>query len=170
MHWSILFDIWHNCLGQYVFIYSEPLYVLQKKALRLMIFSKFHEHISPLFKTSNITKLHDLVSYQIAIFMYRYKNRLLPLVFNIFFTEVSEVHQYNTRSAAKQSYYIPKVRTNYGKFNIRYQAPMIWNAINEQVKTGSLSKFKLCLNNIFHYIDDIVLKYCFVHIDIMYPP
>ena len=47
---------------------------------------------------------------------------------------------------------------------------MIWNAINEQVKTGSLSKFKLCLNNIFHYIDDIVLKYCFVHIDIMYPP
>ena len=115
----------------------KPLYVLQKKALCLMTFSKFHEHSSPLFKTLNIIKLHDLVSYQIAIFMYRYKNRLLPLVFNNLFTEVSEVHQYNTRSAAKQSYYIPKVRTNYGKCNIRFQAPMIWNAINEQVKTGS---------------------------------
>ena len=61
------------------------------------------------------------------------------------FSEVSEVHHYNTRSAAKQSYYLPKVRTNYGKFNIRFQAPVIWNAINEQVKTGSLSKFKLSL-------------------------
>jgi len=63
----------------------------------------------------------------------------------IFFTEVSEVHQYNTRSAAKRSYYLPKVRTDYGKFNVRFHAPMIWNAVNEQVKTGSLSKFKLSL-------------------------
>ena len=66
--------------------------------------------------------------------MYRFKNRLLPLVFNNFFTEVSEVHRYNTRSAAKQSSYLPEVRTTYGKFNIRFQAPVIWNAINEQVK------------------------------------
>ena len=33
---------------------------------------------SPLFKTLNIIKLHDLVSYRIAIFKYWYKNRLLP--------------------------------------------------------------------------------------------
>ena len=62
----------------------KPLYVLQKKALRLMTFSKFDEHSSPLFKTLNIIKLDDLVSYQIAIFMYKFKNRLLPLVFNNF--------------------------------------------------------------------------------------
>ena len=61
-----------------------------------MTFSKFDEHSSPLFKTLNIIKLHDLVSYQIAIFMYKFKSRL-PLVFNNFFTEVSEVHQYNKR-------------------------------------------------------------------------
>ena len=58
-----------------------------------MTFSKFDEHSSPLFKTLNIIKLHDRVSYQIAIFMYKFKNRLLPLVFNNFFTEVSKVHQ-----------------------------------------------------------------------------
>ena len=70
-----------------------------------MTFSKFDEHSSPLFKTLNVIKLHDLESYQIAIFMYRFKNRLLSLVFNHFFTEVSEVHQYNT--AGKQFYYLP---------------------------------------------------------------
>ena len=82
-----------------------------------MTFSNFDEHSSPLFKNLNLIKLHDLVSYQIAIFMYKFKNRSLPLVFNNVFTEVCEVHQYNTGSAAN-----PKVRTNYGKFNIRFQA------------------------------------------------
>ena len=42
-----------------------------------MTFSKFYEHSSPLFKTLNIIKLLDLVSYQIAIFMYGFKNRVL---------------------------------------------------------------------------------------------
>ena len=123
----------------------QPIVILQKKALRLMTFSKFDEHSSPLFKKLNIIKLNDLVSYHIALFMYRFKNRLLPLVFDTFFPEVSEIHQYNTRSAAKQSYYLPRVRTNYGKFNIRFRAPMIWNSIEEQIKTASLSKFKLIL-------------------------
>ena len=82
--------------------------------------------------------------------MYRFKNRLLPLVFDTFFSEVSEVHQYNTRSAAKQSYYLPSVRTNYGKFNTRFRAPMIWNSIKEEIKTASLSKFKLSLKE--HYL------------------
>ena len=49
-----------------------------------MTFSKFHEHSSPVFKILYTIKLHDLVSYQIAIFMYRFKIRL-PLVFNNFF-------------------------------------------------------------------------------------
>ena len=30
-------------------------------------------------------------------------------------------------------------------FNTRFQVPVIWNAVNEQVKTGSLSKCKLSL-------------------------
>lgn len=75
-----------------------------------MTFSKFDEHSSPLFKKLNIIKLHDLLSYQIAIFIYRFKNRLLPIVFDNIFTAVSKVYQYNTRSAAKQSYYLPRVR------------------------------------------------------------
>ena len=68
----------------------------------------------------------------------------------LFFSEVSEVHQYDTRSAAKQSYYLPRVRTNYGKFNIRFRAPMFWNSIKEEIKNASLSKFKLGLKE--HYL------------------
>ena len=58
-----------------------------------MTSSIFNEHTSPLFKKRilNIIKLHDLVSYHIPVFMYRFKNRLLPPVFDTFFSLVSDI-------------------------------------------------------------------------------
>ena len=38
-------------------------------------------------------------------------------------TQVNKIHCHNTRHTAKQSFYLPKVTTNYGKFNIRFQGP-----------------------------------------------
>ena len=48
-----------------------------------------------------------------------------------------------SRFAAKHSYYLPYVRTNYGKFNIRSQGPSVWNTIDDNVKlSSSISVFK----------------------------
>ena len=47
-----------------------------------------------------------------------YKNKL-PTVFNDFFLSVNDSHTYNTRLAAKISYCLPDIKTNYGKFSIR---------------------------------------------------
>ena len=131
-------------MGKHLFHNSlTPLNFTERKAIRLTTFSIFHEHTSPLFKKKlNIIKLHDLVSHHIAVFMYRFKNRLLPPVFDTFFSKVSDIHQYNTRSAAKPSYYLPRVRTNYGKFSIRFQGPKIWNLFNDHIKSVSFALFK----------------------------
>ena len=69
-------------------------------------------------------KFSNLVTFVIAT--YKFHNQLLPSVFQSF-TKLNTVHSYNTRHSAKQSYYLPKARTNYGKFNIRFQGPKIWN-------------------------------------------
>ena len=74
--------------------------------------------------------------------MYKYHNELLPIAFYYFFTRVANIHNYNTRLAAKQSYYLPFVRTNHGKFNIRFQGPSIWNSIDDDIKLLSISMFK----------------------------
>ena len=88
LYYALIYPFWIYSIIAWGNTYSttlKPLYVLKEtKTLRLMTFSKFDEHSSPLFKTLNIIKLHDLVSYQIATFMYRFKNRL-PLVFSNFF-------------------------------------------------------------------------------------
>ena len=56
------------------------------------------------FRLLNIIKLYDLVTLHISIFMFKFHNRLLPSYFDFFFTQVKEIHKYNTRSAANQSY------------------------------------------------------------------
>ena len=56
----------------------QPLFVLQKKAMRIITFSEYNEHSSPLFKLLNIIKIFDLVTFHIASFMYKFHHRLLP--------------------------------------------------------------------------------------------
>jgi hypothetical protein len=120
----------------------NPIHILQKKVIRIITFSKFDEHTSPLFKELKILKFPDLVTFHISIFMYKFHNNILPSIFESFFTRVDQVHNYRTRSSTSESYYIPKVRTNYGLFNIRYQGPTIWNSIPKEIRYASLSKFK----------------------------
>ena len=84
----------------------NPLLIFQKRALRIMTFSKSDEHSSPIFKILNMLKIPDLVSQNIAIFMYKYHYQPLPLVFQSVFDALTSIHSYNTRQASKKSYYI----------------------------------------------------------------
>ena len=120
----------------------KPIFILQKKVLRTITFSQYDSPSSPLFKSLQEIKFYDLVSFHIATFMYKFHNQLLPTAFHSFFTKVTNIHKYNTRLAAKQSYYLPFVRTNYGKFNIRFQGPSIWNCIDKDIKSLSKAMFK----------------------------
>ena len=51
----------------------QPLLLLQKKAIRIITFSSFYKHTSPLFKDLNVIKLFDEVTVHIAVFMYKFK-------------------------------------------------------------------------------------------------
>ena len=60
----------------------------------------------------------------------------------VFFIKVNEKHSYNTRLASKMSFSLPQVRTNYGKFNIRFTGVKVWNYIDDKLKTLKKSAFK----------------------------
>ena len=74
--------------------------------------------------------------------MSKFYNRRLPSVFDTFFTQVNKRQNYNTRSGSNMFYTLPKGRTNYGIFNIRFKGPKVWNSISENLKTFSISNFK----------------------------
>ena len=114
-----------------------------------MTLSSLDHHSSQLFKSLEVSKFSDLVTFVIATFIYKFHNQLLPSVFQSFFIKLDTVYSYNTRHSAKQSYYLPKARTNYGKFNIRFQGPKIWNAIDYDTKHLPISSFKVKLKQSF---------------------
>ena len=120
----------------------NPLLILQKRTLRIMTFSKFDEHSSPLFKQTNILKLFDLIKFQLSIFMYKFYNNQLPLVFDSYFLSSKKVHPYNTRLSSRYAYAIPTVRTNYGIFNIKFVGAKVWNSLDQELKTLSIKTFK----------------------------
>ena len=82
--------------------------------------------------------------------MFQYHHNLLPKAFGNFFLSISSKHNYNTRLASKSTYYINRVRTNYGKFNLHFSGPSIWNNLDEELKSLSLHSFKQIMNK--HYL------------------
>ena len=131
-------SIWGNTYNSTL----RPLITLQKRAIRTITFSKPDEHSEPLFKELEILKLTDLVTLQIVLLMYHYYYNLLPSSFENFFQTVASIHSYNTRLASKSTNYINTIKTNYGKFNIRFAATKIWNHLDESIKHLPLKTFK----------------------------
>jgi hypothetical protein len=127
----------NNCLTT-----LKPIITRQKRAIRIITFSKPDEHSEALFKQFDMLKLTDLVYFHNALFMYQYNNNMLPKAYDDFFQTISSMHQYNTRLASRSSYYVNAVRTNYGKFNIRFSAVTIWNKLDENIKKLPLKSFK----------------------------
>ena len=62
----------------------DPLFILQKKIVRLMTFSNFYDHTDPLFTKLSILMIHDLVFYSNAVFMHEFYNGNLPDTFILF--------------------------------------------------------------------------------------
>lgn len=69
----------------------QPLLTLQKKASRLITFSRFTEQSSPLFEDLNVMRLSDIIILQFAVFMYKFHYQLLPSVFDTFFNPVRNI-------------------------------------------------------------------------------
>ena len=68
-----------------------------------------------------------------------YHNTILS-PFSNFFTSIRKVHNYNTRLSSSSAYYTSTIRTNYGKFSLRYQGPLTWNSIDHNTKEVNYRK------------------------------
>ena len=110
--------------------------------MRVITFSRFDEHSSPLFKRLQILKFTDLVTLHMTMFMYKYHRRLLPSSLNDLLTPVHQIHSYNTRLLSNLCLSLPKIRTSFGLFNIRYQGVKTWNVLDEADKQMTFLQLK----------------------------
>ena len=66
----------------------------------------------------------------------------ITIIFFHLFQTVASMHSYNTRFASKSTYFINTIKTNYGKFNIRFADVKVWNHLDESIKHLPLKTFK----------------------------
>ena len=79
----------------------HPVFLFQKRVIRIITFSSFLEHISPFFKSLKTMKSFDLVRFILSDFMYKFHKHLLTSVFSSLFSSIRSIHTYITRLASK---------------------------------------------------------------------
>ena len=109
-----------------------------------------------MFSQLGFIKLLDLLTNHTALFIFQFHHNLLAKPFDNFFSLISSKHRigYSTRLASKSTYHIDQVRTNYGKSNIHFSGPSVWNNPDENLKSSSLNRFKQMMKV------DILSTYC----------
>ena len=117
-----------------------PLEVLQKKALKIALNMPIRTLSDTVFKESKVLTLANIHKLHVSIFMFKYKNDLLPKSFTNKFSLNSAKLSYSTRTA--QQYALPKFATNQFKQSLYYEGPTIFNALpNSFESSNTLSIF-----------------------------
>ena len=89
-----------------------------------------------------ILKVYDTHKIELAKFMFKPKNQLLPENINSFFVSVSAIHKYNTWINQSDNKFLPSERTIFGQQKLEYKGVKIWNDLPNCIKyIPTLSKF-----------------------------
>ena len=131
----------------------QRLNVLQKKAIRLCSNAHYLAHSTPLFKDLYTLTIFDHLSLKTGLFMYKYFNALLPVVFDNCFKLNSAIHKFDTRN--KHDIVLPYCRLSMKQNNsIIFKGAKFWNALNPMFKKVNTqntfkSKYKFYLINAY---------------------
>jgi len=146
--------------GQYVKGVSTTLLkriiTLQNHAVRLLTFSNFRAHVSPLYKYLNLLKFTDIVQRQNVLFLHDiYNGKIPPDVIDTFKIDFSHFH--NTRASARgQINSVHKDTTTYGTASIRNQSIDSWNKC--QMLFPKKQFFEMSESNIKEVLTSEVIK------------
>ena len=122
---------------------SHRLFLLQKKAIRIINFSDRLAHTNPLFYNSKIIKLPDKVSIENCCFISKSLSNFLPPSFNNWFLFSASFHSHDLRSSDLGVLKVPSyTTTSHGRFSFKINAIYTWNQIQYQFKDLLLSNLK----------------------------
>ena len=97
-------------------------------------------HTHPLFIRLGLLKLSEIYKLQVGKLMHKYKNK--PNIGEFKSTSLSCKHNYNTRMAANDNYFIAQTRTNLGLRSFSYVGPKLWQTIPTEFKNMNFTQFK----------------------------
>lgn len=106
---------------------TDKLFILQKKALRIINGLKRRDCLDTVFPKLGILKFTDINLYLICRFMFRLYRGEVPDIFTDLFVTNMDIHEHNTRQC--HHFHVFGEKSNLGKFSIRYRGMIAWNSI-----------------------------------------
>ena len=130
-----------------------PLFILQKRSIRLLTGSGYREHANPLFYRAKCLKLKDIYSLETAKLMYKIHNNVLSFANSDKFNLIKNCYTHKTRLSHKNNFVLLRTRTRLEqkslsiyhlqelKFGMKFQA--VWKKFHP-------TDFKKLLKLIFY--------------------
>ena len=143
LYYSLIHPYLLYCLSVWGSTYRthlNSLFLVQKRAIRLISNASYNEHTNPLFLFHKILKLEDLYLFQLGVYVFKNLEN---------FNFVSE-HSHDTRHGGELRPPFQRLRTT--QQSVFYQGCKLWNELPERIKmVDTLEKFKTSLKN--YYLD-----------------
>ena len=131
-------EIWGNTYKSRI----HPLYIKQKRAIRIYGNSDYRALTSPIFYQFKTLCLPDMVTFNSMVFMYKVFNNSLPNNLLVYFKKVNDCHEHNTRKN-NVNFKIRFSRTTMKATSLCTKAPKMWNELCNSVKLcTSVQDFK----------------------------
>ena len=124
-------EIWGNTYKTRV----QPLYIIQKRAIRICNHLEYRSHTKPAFLKLNTLTIADLVKFKSMLLMYNIYNNLMPSNILSYFCMVHMSHDHDTRQAGhfKNMY----CRTTLKSMGLSIRGPVMWNKLHSDLKNST---------------------------------
>ncbi len=117
----------------------DPLFKIQKKALRIIHCAKYRANTNQLFINAKILKLQDTIDYKTLQMTYKAVKKIHPLNLQELFIEREVTHKLRGNMIFRQK----KVRTTLKSFSMSVNGVKLWNKLDDEVKNAkNLGAFK----------------------------
>ena len=164
LYYSLVYPYLIYCNEVWGLSYSahrKKLFSLQKRALRIICGKKKYyketdtlTRSEPLFKELKVMKMHDVTSYLIVTFLFKFYHKKLPTIFDSMFRFNANIHDHFTRQSIEL--HVPIVKRTLTKMTVRYAGVILWNSFSKKLSLECTidtfkKNLKLCIIDAYRY-------------------
>ena len=132
-HLNYACQIWGQNINE-----NSKTFLLQKKSVRIITFSDFRSHSSPLFKELKILTLIDKIILNNCVLVYNILKGQIPKKLVNMFEMAKDNHRYLTSNSSNTSVKLSSVKTNYGRNSICFKGCTQWNKIMKELNSEKI--------------------------------
>ena len=116
----------------------EPIFILQKRAVRAISHRPRFSNTAPIFRELKLLRISEIFHFKLLTFVYDSVNKTSPPCFHNFFHINSSIHHHFTRQADRGDLFQSHWNTMiYGRNSIKHLGPRMWNDLPSTIRQAS---------------------------------